>query len=106
VPSFRSLQRHGEKIIWDFWDFTIRRRCWECHLDYTFQSDDKNWSECREQLLGVFKRHPLTGNWRDLQRLADNLLLHLTEPRDGRPSPIRWNPDHLERAIAETFSER
>ncbi len=106
VPSFRSFQRHGEKIIWDFWDFTIRRRCWECNLDYSYQTDDKDWSECREQLMGVFKRHPLSGNWRDLQRLADNLLLHLTEPRDGRPSPIRWNPDHLERAIAETFSER
>jgi transcriptional regulator with AAA-type ATPase domain len=106
VPSFKSLQRSGEKILWDFWNFTLRRRCWECNLDYTEDSEDRGWVECRDRLLGVFKRNPLPGNWRDLQRLADNLLLHLTEPRDGRPSQIRWNPDYLERAIEETFSER
>jgi hypothetical protein len=105
VPSFRSFDRRVDEIIWQFWEFTIRRRCQECNLEYAFNENDRGWSDCREELMGLFKRNPLFGNWRDLQRLADNLLLHLTEPRDGRPSQIRWDKDKLEMAIRETFSE-
>ena len=103
VPSFRSFQRHGAEVIWRFWEFTWRRRCNECGIDPTDQGD--GWPGCREQLLSVFKRHPLPGNWRDLQRLADNVLLHLTAARDGRPAPVRWNRDQLEHAIGATFGE-
>jgi hypothetical protein len=104
VPAFRSFQRHNSTIIWRLWDFTLRRRCRECNIEYA--EDSAGWPECREQLRGLFQRHPLAGNWRDLQRLADNLLLHLTSSRDGRPSPIRWDRDKLENAIAETFAEK
>jgi hypothetical protein len=103
VPSFRSFQRVGGDILWAFWDFTLRKRCAECGIEYN--EDGPAWRACGELLRGVLKRHPLTGNWRDLQRLADNVLLHLTVPRDGRPSPLQWDCDLLERAIDETFSE-
>lgn len=103
VPAFRSFQRHGANLIWLMWEFTIRRRCRECGLEYA--AEGPVWLECREQLMGLFRRHPLSGNWRDLQRLADNLLLHLTSSREGRPSPMRWDREKLEHAIAETFAE-
>jgi hypothetical protein len=104
VPAFRSFQRHGAELLWLMWDFTIRRRCKECGIEYS--DAGPVGTECREQLMGLFRRHPLSGNWRDLQRLADNLLLHLTSARDGRPSPIRWDTVKLENAIAETFAEK
>jgi hypothetical protein len=104
VPAFRSFQRHGADVIWRLWEFTLRRRCRECGIE---DRADGAWEDCREQLQGLFRRHPLTGNWRDLQRLADNLLLRLTSPRDGRgpASPILWDRDKLEHAITETFAE-
>ncbi len=103
VPSFRSFQRHGADIIWRFWEFTLRRRCRECGIEYS--GEGRAWPECCEQLKGCSDVTRWRGNWRDLQRLADNLLLHLTSSRDGRPSPIRWDRDKLEHAIAETFAE-
>ncbi len=103
VPAFRGFQRHGADILWRLWEFTFRRRCRECGIEDT--TEGAAWQECREQLMGLFRRHPLPGNWRDLQRLADNLLLNLTAAREGRPSPVRWDRDKLEHAIAETFAE-
>jgi hypothetical protein len=104
VPAFRSFQRTGAEILWKFWEYTLQRRCVECGI--LDDAEGSQRSECRELLLGLLRRHPLTGNWRDLQRLADNVLLHLTSARDGRPSPLQWNRDQLERAIDETFSEK
>jgi hypothetical protein len=103
VPAFRSFQRHGPEVLWRLWEFTLRRRCRECGIAY--RGEGPGWAECCEQLRGLFLHHPLGGNWRDLQRLADNLLLHLTASREGRPSPLRWERDKLEHAIAETFAE-
>jgi hypothetical protein len=102
VPAFRSFQRHGAELIWRFWEFTLKRRCRECSIEY---SEGPGWEACRDELMGLFRHSELRGNWRDLQRLADNLLLHLTAPRDGRPSPIHWDHDGLGRAITETFAE-
>jgi transcriptional regulator with AAA-type ATPase domain len=104
VPSFRSFQRSGTDILWAFWEYTLCKRCVECGIEY--KAEGPAWLACKELLLGVLKRHPLTGNWRDLQRLADNVLLHLTIARDGRPSPLQWNGDQLERAIDETFADQ
>src|SRR4029077_17812571 len=87
VPSFRSFQRHNAQVVWLLWDFTLRRRCRDCNIEYT--EEGSGWPDCRDLLRGLLRQHPLSGNWRDLQRLADNLLLHLTSSRDGRPSPIR-----------------
>jgi hypothetical protein len=103
VPAFRSFQRHGADIIWLFWEFTLKRRCRECGIEYSL--DGPGWQACQGELRGLFRRHPLPGNWRDLQRLPDNVLLHLTDPRDGRPSPIGWDRNKLERAISETFAD-
>lgn len=103
VPAFRSFQRHGSEVLWHLWEFTLRRRCHECGIEDN--GDGAGWVECCEQLRGLFRRHPLAGNWRDLQRLADCLLLHLTSSREGRPSPIRWDREKLEHAIAEAFAE-
>jgi hypothetical protein len=101
VPSFRTLQGFGVDTIWTFWDFTIRRRCQECGIDYKEVGDD--WPRCRDRLLKEFRRHPLPGNWRDLQRLADNLLLKLTRARDGRPTLLQWDESALDDAIHETL---
>jgi len=101
IPSFRSFQRYGTENLWKFWEFTLLRRCEECRIPH--EEEGAGWKECRDLLLGVFKSHPLQGNWRDLQRLADNVLLHLTQARDGRPSPLRWDKEQLEHAIDETF---
>jgi DNA-binding NtrC family response regulator len=101
VPPFRSFQRHGADNLWRFWNFTLRRRCRECGIEYN--QDGPAYQECREELLGLFRRHPLPGNWRDFQRLADNLLLHLTAPREGRPSPLRWDRDKLEHPWRNEF---
>jgi transcriptional regulator with AAA-type ATPase domain len=103
VPSFRSFQRSGADIIRRFWEFTLERRCAECGLEYNPEGTD--WKECQEQLMSLFRRHPLSGNWRDLQRLADNVLLHLTASRDGRPTTVRWDREQLEHAIAATFTD-
>jgi hypothetical protein len=103
VPAFRTFQRHGADLIWRFWEFTLAQRCTECGIECS--PDGVGWEECREQLMGLFRRHPLPGNWRDLKRLADNLLLHLTDPGDGRPTPVSWDRVKLEHAIAETFDD-
>jgi transcriptional regulator with AAA-type ATPase domain len=98
VPAFRVLQRHDLADVWSFWEFTLKRRCQECGVVPTEVTED-----CRRQLEGVFRHQPLTGNWRDLMRLADQVLLLLTAARGGRPTPLTWNRDHLDRAIFRTF---
>jgi hypothetical protein len=55
-------------------------------------------------LSNLFRLHPLPGNWRDLQRLADNLLLLLTPDRDGNPPPLVWDRNQIELAIDSTFT--
>jgi hypothetical protein len=102
LPSFRSFQRVGIDTLWKFWEFTLRRRCLESGTECP--EEGSSWEECKQQLLGVFKRHPLPGNWRDLQRLADNVLLHLTSVRDGNTALLRWDKDKLEHAIDATLS--
>lgn len=100
VPAFRTFQRDGVQTIWQFWDFTLRRRCERCGLEYT---EDGDWRVCSQRLLELFATHPLPGNWRDLQRLADNALLYLTDARDGRPTALTWSGPLLEDAIRRTF---
>jgi hypothetical protein len=100
VPSFRSFQKDATQTIWQFWEFTLRRRCERCGLEYTQEGD---WKECSQRLLELFASQPLHGNWRDLQRLADNTLLYLTDARDGRPTALTWNLLLLEDAIRRTF---
>ena len=98
VPSFRSLQRHDLGDLWQFWEFTLRRRCWEAGIEYTAIPED-----CQTHLAGVFRHQPLLGNWRDLMRLADQVLLLLTAARGGRPTALTWSKDQLEKAIFQTF---
>jgi hypothetical protein len=100
VPSFRSFQRDGVLTIWQFWEFTLKKRCERCGLEYTQEGD---WSDCSVRLLELFTTHPLPGNWRDLQRLADNTLLCQTDARDGRPTALTWSSGLLEDAIRRTF---
>jgi hypothetical protein len=100
VPSFRSFQRSGSEVLWTFWDWTIKQRCRECAIEYT---EDGDFQECVRELRTLLRRHPLQGNWRDLQRLADNLLLGLASGRDGQPPALRWSREQLELAVSETF---
>jgi hypothetical protein len=98
VPPFRVLQRHDLADLWGFWEFTVRRRCRECGVEYAEPPPD-----CRAQLEGVFRHQPLHGNWRDLMRLADQVLLLLTAARGGRPTPLTWSRDLLDKAVFQTF---
>jgi hypothetical protein len=104
MPAFRDLQRANFETLWSFWDFTLRRRCRECELDSGMDSPDDGCRTCQAMLRNIFKIHSLPGNWRDLLRLADNILLRFTDPRWGRPTALRWNPGELEHAIRETFA--
>jgi hypothetical protein len=45
----------------------------------------------------------LPGNWRDLMRLADQVLLLLTAARAGRPTPLTWSRAQLDKAIYQCF---
>jgi hypothetical protein len=98
VPSFRSLQRYDLGDIWQFWEFTLKRRCAETGIECTSIPED-----CKTHLAGAFRHQPLLGNWRDLMRLADQVLLLLTAARGGRPTALTWNKDHLDKAIFQTF---
>jgi transcriptional regulator with AAA-type ATPase domain len=98
VPPFRVLQRADLADLWCFWECTLRRRCRECGVDYTEPTP-----ECRAELEGVFRHQPLAGNWRDLMRLADQVLLLLTAARGGRATPLTWNRELLEQAVFRTF---
>jgi transcriptional regulator with AAA-type ATPase domain len=98
VPPFRLLQRHDLADLWLFWEFTLRRRCRECGIEYCEAPED-----CRALVLAALRHQPLLGNWRDLMRLADQVLLFLTAARGGRPTALTWNRDQLEKAIFQTF---
>jgi transcriptional regulator with AAA-type ATPase domain len=100
VPAFRTFQRQNPDALWSFWDCTLRQRCGDSGITFTEQGE---WPECRDELQGLFRRHPLRGNWRDLQRLADNLLLALTADRDGQVPELHWSRRQLELAIEDTF---
>jgi hypothetical protein len=98
VPSFRDLQRYDVGDLWCSWEFTLKRRCQECGVTYAEPTP-----ECRATLEGVFRHQPLAGNWRDLMRLADQVLLLLTAARAGRPTPLTWSREMLDKALLRTF---
>ena len=75
------------------------------HDGHVHREHDGHWDECTRKLRSLFQHHPLPGNWRDLQRLADNLLLTLAAARDGNPPSLSWHTDQLEHAIGDTFGE-
>jgi hypothetical protein len=100
VPSFRVLQQSAVNTLMQFWDHVIRQRCRECGIEYTQEGE---WELCRRELEYLFRHRPLRGNWRDLQRLADNLLLSLTVRRDGILPPLKWSREPLLAAIHATF---
>jgi transcriptional regulator with AAA-type ATPase domain len=100
VPSFANLQEGRRYIsdIWLSWDFAFKRRCVECGIMFPPLTPD-----CRVELNDVFTHKPLKGNWRDLFRLADHILLYLTDARVGRPQQTTWDVDKLREAIAKSF---
>jgi hypothetical protein len=100
VPSFRSFQQQSPQTIWQFWNHSLRRRCQSCRIAF---SEEGEWTACSQKLLELFRTNPLTGNWRDLQRLADNVLLHLSAAREGRPTGLLWSLAGMERAVQRTF---
>lgn len=104
VPSFKELQRDDIDTLWLFWEYTIKKRCRECNIPYTTTTEPPSvWEECSRALRDVLRNGPLRGNWRDLQRLADNVLLELTAHQDGAPGPLQWDAHLLQSALDETF---
>jgi hypothetical protein len=101
VPSFHELQGcdEGREDLWAFWTATLQERCRQSQVTYSDPPGD-----CRAVLAEVLAQHPLPGNWRDLQRLADNLVFDLASVRAGRPaSVLDWDPGTLHQAIGRTF---
>ena len=99
VPSFNEIRTRNpvNNDLWKFWEVTLRRRCRECRVEYEAPSP-----ECQAKLESALEHKPLNGNWRDLHRLADQVLLHLVLDRSGRPL-LTWNSEGLAKAIMETF---
>ena len=100
VPSFSDVRRLDPTCadLWRFWEFTIRRRCRECGVAY-----EEPTAECGDKLTGLFQHAQLPGNWRDLHRLADQVLLHQVDVRGGRPTPLMWDPTRLNEAITKAI---
>lgn len=99
VPSFNEIRSRNpvNNDLWKFWEATLERRCRECRVEY--QAPPPN---CLGKLASALEHKPLNGNWRDLHRLADQILLHLVLDRGGRPL-FAWNVEGLAKAIRETF---
>lgn len=104
LPSFRELRRQpeGMRDLWQFWNHVLRRRCAECNVTI---EENTFTEECREKLSGIFQHNPLKGNWRDLMRLADQILLRMATRGSSARIPLQWQPDLLDDAIRETFPE-
>jgi hypothetical protein len=100
VPSFRDFQRDSPQTIWSFWTYTMEQRCRACRIQYTQAGE---WGQCRQLLEELFQSNPLKGNWRDLQRLSDYILMNLVDTRGGRPTDLCWSTGGLRDAIAEAF---
>lgn len=101
VPSFDEIKESDPQgdVIWQFWEFTLRQRCHNCGVEYVPPPD-----ECAEELRGWFLHSPLSGNWRDLQRLADHVLLRLVQEQAGRPTPLQWELAPLKDATKNSLN--
>lgn len=100
VPSFAELRKasRSSEDLMLFWEHTLRRRCDQSGVKYETPPSD-----CKRELRNTLEHKELKGNWRDLQRMADHVLLGLVEARGGRPSPIHWQIDLLKSAIDRSF---
>jgi Sigma-54 interaction domain len=105
VPSFRTLQGHphGWEFLRRFWEYALAARCRECGMACPEPDRDPGHGDCRPVLEGLFRSYPFPGNWRDLHRLADNLLMEFAAHRDGRPAAVRWDRRRLERAVRRSL---
>ena len=56
-------------------------------------------------MAALFKNEPLDGNWRDLQRLADHVLMEVVRDRGGRRTNLEWDVHKVEMAISKAFDE-
>jgi sigma54-dependent transcription regulator len=101
VPSFNEIRRQNPENndLFDFWEATLERRCRECGVQHKEPPED-----CRAELASALKHKPLNGNWRDLHRLADQVLLHLVHDQGGRDRPsLDWKVQGVRTAVGETF---
>jgi hypothetical protein len=98
VPSFHEIRREDQDIglqdIITAWQYTFRQRCAESKVNYI--EPDR---ECMDTLSAYLKTAPLRGNWRDLQRLSDCILMQMVPLRKGRPTGLDWMQYKLEAAI-------
>lgn len=100
VPPFKEVRRDGLVDLQTFWEHVLRDRCRECGVDFVAPTED-----CEARLSEILKNKPLDGNWRDLARLADHVLMLMTDERDGRPTPLTWDMKLLEAAIDGVFAD-
>lgn len=105
-PKFDDIKTDpiGVKDLWRFWESALRRCCQESGVEYV---DVNGCDECRCWLDEFLQRHAWTGNWRDFQRLADHVVLHLAESGDspGKAKRLAWNREGLDRAAREAFPD-
>lgn len=102
LPSFAELRKTDPTCedLLRFWDHTIRRRCHQAGVHYQSPPDD-----CQSTIRNTLEHKDLKGNWRDLHRMADHVLLDLVHARGGRITPIQWEVTALRNAIARTFDK-
>jgi len=102
VPSFQEIrgEKDGMDDIMTFWNFVLSQHCLASGISCPEPSP-----ECRQHLTHVLHNQPLNGNWRDLHRLADHVLMEMVRPRGGRPTDFEWDPQKLELAVRSAFDE-
>lgn len=102
LPSFSALRKKDPTCedLLRFWDHTIRRRCQQSGVRF-----DPPSPECQQVISSTLEHKDMKGNWRDLHRMADHVLLDLVQPLGGHVSPIQWDVDRLKSAINKSFDQ-
>jgi hypothetical protein len=103
VPSLAEIRSHHPRFVWQIWDRTFRQYC--RRRDIAYDDRQAEWDGCRQALEEFLHTHPLPGNWRDLQRLAQQLLfelLHAVPP--GQRDRVVWSRTVLDRLL-RTFPQ-
>jgi ABC-type dipeptide/oligopeptide/nickel transport system ATPase component len=115
VPSFREMRRlHPDSnAIWLIFQDSFEKRCKKCEIHFSFpdpladstgiNGPDSERDRCLKTIKNKLEHHPLPGNWRDIQRLVDQLLFHLYFDRGG-PNILNWKTDIVDQALESALS--
>ena len=106
VPSFRKvvLDDPGREDLWRFFDILVRRKCHEKCVSFP---DDPDCKESFIEMLKHKKKHQppqqlMPGNWRDLERLVDQVLMEMVQDPYGK-RVLEWDVAKLKEVMLGTL---